>query len=250
MRLYQSLALQFRVTFRVKFLNVSTGRCGSTLLSAILAHAGADFGMGNNKEWNRASGDYEHPDLDTAYKWHRAGQFIHQEIWPFNRLSNICRTKRDRAIRSVFDNVKYAKTIELVHLIQPIEKLGYDFRIILTYRDFEGFARSWYRRFGWNMSRLKEYYLTINQTGLLQLKIYGGCAISFEEITSPETAEWATALEELTGLEENKLLEKRDELLRKPRHKPLNEPLHSETQRLFDKLEGLQGTVVKPSIKI
>ena len=45
----------------VRFLIVGTGRCGSSLLSAILARAGANFDMPLRAEWDRRSGEYEHP---------------------------------------------------------------------------------------------------------------------------------------------------------------------------------------------
>ena len=52
-----------------KFLIVGTGRCGSTLLSAIIAKSGGSFGLPALEDWDRRGGALEHPCILSAYKW-------------------------------------------------------------------------------------------------------------------------------------------------------------------------------------
>ena len=48
---------------RIRYLIVSDGRSGTTLLASILGMAGTDFGLPVAEDWNPSSGSNEHPDL-------------------------------------------------------------------------------------------------------------------------------------------------------------------------------------------
>lgn len=233
----------------IKFLIVSTGRCGSTFLSAILSQAGANFGLAPNTNWNQSSGSYEHPDLDQAYKWHKAAQKIHRELWPFNSLSKWCRNKRDQKLQNIFNQIEFAKTTQLVHLVQPIHQLEFGIRIILTYRSFNEFAVSRHRRFGWDLSKIADHYCTVNRTALLQLHTFGGCAISYDELISSDETTWAESLEEITDIAEDKLLKHRKGLLREPRHKRIPGVFDPKAEKVFAKLRKRKGETISSSIK-
>ena len=52
-----------------KFLIVGIGRSGSSLLAAILAKSGGNFGLPSLDDWDRRDGVLEHPYVLNAYKW-------------------------------------------------------------------------------------------------------------------------------------------------------------------------------------
>lgn len=230
-----------------KYLIVSTGRCGSSLLSGILSECGADFGPVGKRNWDRSSGSYEHPLLDRAYKWHRASKDFRIELWPLTKVSTWCSRRRDRCLSRVFGGGDYAKSTQLVDLVHPISDLCDSIRVIVCYRSFNGYAMSRYRRFGWDTERLAEEYERINRTALLQLRLFGGCAISYEELMQPKESDWADALDELAGLSRSDLLEARGDMVEPRRHEEFDAPLNQQAEKLYERLKDHKGQIHAPA---
>jgi len=199
-----------------RFLIVSTGRCGSSLLSAILAHAGADFDLPDLDSWSRSSGAYEHPKLEKAYAWFRLMQALPTWPAPSRYLRQLTMKKMDRLLLDAMSKAKYAKTTNLVYLVQPISKLGYRPKIIISYRQFQGYATSRYRRTNLSFSDLTEKYIDTYGTALLQLSIWGGCLVSYEEMINSGCSEWIDVVCKLTNLEKELVAKCRNDVI-KPR---------------------------------
>ncbi len=222
------------IPHKKRYLIVGTGRSGSSLLCAILANAGANFDMGTRQSWDRKSGTYEHPRLHAAFRWlYRPKQLGSKRI-----------TRKH--LTALLENAEFAKSSNLIWLVQRIHQLEYQPVIIASYRKFEDYCVSRYLRFGWDVSRMVEYYTKIYRTTLLQLAIFGGCAISYEEMIDPAETDWSLALSELTGIDHRQLLESRDKLAKKtPSRLKIALPVWDErAEAIYDELYRYKGQVI------
>jgi hypothetical protein len=233
-----------------KFLIIGTGRSGTSLLSAILADAGADFAMPNSADWNQTIGYFEHGDVQKAGKAFEAAE----QFKPFVRGSWLARKRRryymaivKSSIRRLLGKADYAKSIGLVWLTHTIYRLGFQPKVIIVHRAFEDIATSAHLSFGWTYEETERRYLDIYRTGLVQTKLFGGCVIAYEEIIDPAETAWAEALAALTGFDEQSLLESRRRRVQGDRRNntPVL-PLNTETDRLSQALSGLKGKVIEP----
>ena len=60
----------------VRFIMVTTGRSGSSLLAAIIADAGGNFGFPSEDEWDPAAGAMEHPVAQEASRLFRRAYYL------------------------------------------------------------------------------------------------------------------------------------------------------------------------------
>ncbi|HDN80581.1 MAG TPA: hypothetical protein ENG33_08975 [Chloroflexi bacterium] len=228
-----------------RYLIVGTGRCGSSLLAAILAKAGANFDMPVQTKWDRRSGEYEHPMLLEARRWLVWADKIARSPLP-SRLRNFCQRRAAQKLDELLRRATFLKSPELVRMVHIVAKLGYQPKIILSYRQFEGYSVSRHLKSGWGFSRLVEQYINVNSTALLQLYIFGGCTIGYEELVNKEETVWAEALEQLTGIKASHLLESRESLVKAvtPQWEfPVPNP---EVMKVYKLLVQLKGLVIEP----
>ncbi len=61
---------------KVRFIMVTTGRSGSSLLAAIIADAGGNFGFPPEDEWDPESGAMEHPLAQQASHLFRRAYYL------------------------------------------------------------------------------------------------------------------------------------------------------------------------------
>lgn len=234
-----------------RYIIVTAGRTGSSLLSAILADAGAQFAVPDRTDWNPESGAYEHPLFWSAYAWYSRADKINQSLIP-NALGWQWSQKKMRTtltdLMTQADYVKYPGGG--IWLVQSIAKLGYDLRVIVNYRNFDEYARSRYLRFGWGIQQIIDTYLNVYGTALMQLQYFGGCAVDFEEIVTPEETAWLSAMAQLTGLDEQKLLHAQSERVRpkpgKPEKSLIYNPMMDDARitGLYDAMRALKGQVI------
>ncbi len=196
---------------QTRFLIVGSGRSGSSLISAILHDAGAGFYLPGVADWDPVKGAYEHPALHRAYHWQSRAEKIAQSMWPDRLGRRACERRADGHLASLLPHATYLKSTTLVWLVQRIYRLGYRPAIIVSFRTFAEYCSSRFLKFGWSMPRLTSTYVDTYATALLQLGIFGGCALDHRDVVSPEETSWAEALAELTGLEAGALLKKRGE---------------------------------------
>ncbi|MPY68826.1 MAG: hypothetical protein GEU92_01940 [Alphaproteobacteria bacterium] len=180
------------------------GRTGSTLLAAALADSGADFAMPLPGNWDPSGGGMEHPLVQRAAgRFHRAYRMAPEK--PVGRFRaaawNWERRQGKRDLARVLDAARYLKGINIDLAVQPAFQLGYFPRIILSYRSFEAQARSRFTMRGHSsLDALARLYNRIYGNGLLLLQIYGGCAVSFDELVTDAPHRTAALLAETTGL--------------------------------------------------
>jgi hypothetical protein len=82
---------------RRRILIVSDGRVGSTLITAILAAAGADLGLPAVEQWNPLGGAHEHPGLDRLNRALEQAQCVSALAERFPGLATLARLLRSRA---------------------------------------------------------------------------------------------------------------------------------------------------------
>lgn len=231
---------------KIRYLTVGTGRSGSSLLSAILADAGAIFDMLKISSWDRISGAYEHPKLHSAKRWHSRSAKIAKSVLPSQPLKRFFEIRMQRDLSNLFYETIFAKSTELTWLVQPIYKLGYQLKILVSYRKFNDYCASGHLKFNWSIPELVKVYNEVNSTALLQLEIFGGCAVSYEELTDPEEKSWAETVSSVTGLSCNRLLQGREKhnvpILRDSVLTIFDEA----AEEIYSKLLKFKGTVVNP----
>jgi len=239
----------------VRYFIVSTGRCGSSLLAAILSDAGADFGLPKPSDWKQDSGALEHPDINYVSRQFRRAAYL-QPKRRSNLLAkyimDIRRSLGKKRARQVLDKITYAKSDNIDLWIWHLMKMGYSPRIIVSFRDFAATARSFFVLRGMDSGQFTEYYRRIYENSLLMLDVYGGCAISFEELIDTNETKWADVLSQLTSVQPDVLLHHRNLRLKSNSSKGLeNRPIiqtASEDIRAIEKnLRSLKGCHVSPS---
>ncbi len=241
---------------RNRFFVVNTGRCGSTLLTAIMADAGAEFGLAAPGAWDPAGGDMEHPEFVRISRLFRRAEYIasgKRYFLFYKYLADARRSIGKRRLRRILKRVRFAKADNMNLWIWHVAAMGYRPRIILSYRDFGPTARSYFLMRGLSLEKFSAHYRRVNGDGLLMLHAYGGCAVSYEELVDPGETAWAEALSKVTGLDHGRLLESR---ARRLSMEPSEEPAEQgpevalsdpESERLFRRLRELKGVVVPPS---
>lgn len=195
------------------YLIVGTGRSGSSLLAAILSQCDADFGLDKKTTWDRVKGAFEHPDLHNAYAAMSKAKKISESLIPDKFGRKYFDSKCDVALERVMSKAIFAKSSKLIWLVQRIYKLGYKPNIIIQYRRFDDYAASRYLKFGWSVSQLVEEYCSVHETAILQQALFGGCVVSYEDIVNLEEINWAVSISTLTGISQDRLLNKREELV-------------------------------------
>ncbi len=229
---------------RERYFVVGTGRSGSSFLCSILSEAGARFGLSHQEEWDRSSGAYELEELQRAGRWYTRQKKLADSVLPGLFIYGYCRKKMRSWLSRGLEKATFAKTSRLVWLAQQAHQLEYNLNIIVVYRRFASYARSRYLRHGRSFQRLRDRYENVNSTALLELHTFGGCAISYEEITSVEETQWARALAELTGFDAESLLEARENHRRERRFDDLPPIEDERTRDVYQRLRKYEGRVV------
>jgi len=236
-----------------RYFVVNVGRCGSTLLSAILADAGAEFGIPIPERWSESTGALEHSVIQECSRLFRRADYIApgKRYFPFYKyLADARRSVAKRKIARVLREVRFAKATDMTLWIWHVSKMGYRPRIILSYRGFAANAISYYLLRGLDFTRFAAYYRRVNMNGLLMVHTYGGCAISYEELIDPDEVSWAEALSGTTGFDRDRLLEARANRLSERSFEPRTLPslVHDvDAEEVYRCLGELKGVAVPPS---
>ncbi len=231
----------------VKYIVVSTERSGSSMTSAILANAGADFGFEKNREWYRGAGDYEHKEVVDTYKYLK-------RVLLFQKFSDRLTLKMKKKIVSkmeaLYSKVSFSKYPPLSQYLPfYVKQAGFDIRLIVVIREFNDYSISMISKNGKDFETLKETYLSTYRTSLLNLSLYGGCIICYEHITNRENIQWAELVEKTCGLDASKLIAERDKVVKPTflRNKIQNTVLDKECDDLYKIYKDLSDTLYEPS---
>jgi len=239
---------------RQRFFIVTAGRTGSTLLAAIMADAGADFGIPAPKGWDvsrggdmelaaiRRAADHFRNAFDRAPK--KPTAIVSKWIWS-------CRISMGkRLLKEALAQARFLKTVNLDLVIPYVMKMGFFPRVIVSYRPFPEYAVSFSQTFGHrSLPALADDYNRTYRNALLHLSTYGGCAIGYSDLTDLNRTEWANALAETTGLSAEALLASRRRRLklRTDAERALP-PLSDSASEIFAAAEHFAGRALAPSV--
>lgn len=220
-----------------RYIIASDGRAGSTLIAAILAAAGGDFGMKPVENWNPLGGAHELPGLDRLNRALEQAQYVTELAEKFPGLRLLARALRSIAKRKL----RRAATQSVFFKSSPLAaaylfKLGLSPQTIAVYRDFGDLARSkmLLERMPW--PNIANRALLTYRNALIAIHTFGGCAISYEEMIDPRQTAWLDALADCTGLDREALLLARARIVR-----PIGRaPNRRENFNLDDRLEPLE----------
>jgi len=235
-----------------KYLIITAGRTGSSVLAAVMNRAGADFGLGDKAEWNRKLGAFEHPLLWRAQNWHSKSRKIEESLIPNSIGLSFCRKKVFATLGKVVSDVDFLKSITLVNLTWYIEQMGYKPVIILSFRNFRDYSLS-YLSAAFQPNRgyqntVREYVDTY-ATGLLQLSRYGGAVVSYDDVINFDKEGWAEQLEDWTKIGKEKLLQARNELVkaRNPKGERSYDVPYKELSNDVKEIEGVLADLARGS---
>lgn len=197
-----------------KYLILGTGRCGSTLLSAILSHSGANFGIIKKSDWDKRGGYYEHPLAHKAQKWYSRAEKIRSSIIPDFLGYRHCVNKCRNYISILLNDVDYVKSTHLHKLVHIVNgERGYNPVVIGIWREPLPQIVSRAKAHGNTCVEALSQWFETNQNILLLLNIFPGCLIKFEHLKDSNNIEWSESLANLTGLERENLVDARNKLL-------------------------------------
>lgn len=233
-----------------RFFVITAGRTGSSLLCAILASAGANFGFPADVSWSADDGAFEQPAISEAARWFGTARLLCAEkpLWPRRWLWDLARHRGKRCLKRAL-RVPFVKGPNLDLAVQPALKLGYQPRIIVSYRAFTAQAMSLAQRSAHGDSVvLAANYLRIYRNALMWLLVYGGCAVDYDELVDARQSGWIASLAAVTGLAEASIAAARQVRARPETGAPPPMPaLSAECERVYASLCGLSGRVIPPS---
>lgn len=235
----------------VRVFILSSGRSGSTLLAAILADAGADFGMQVPERWDPGTGDLEHAELHRMGRWmqyayevspDRPGLGVGRCLWAFYRSMGKARLLR------LLRAARYIKGEGADFAVLPAFKMGYFPTVVVSYRRFDEVAVSSGLMSGHsNLESLAKYYNRVYRNALLSLHIFGGCVVSHEQLTGAADTSWAVPLATATGLPADRLVSARNRRLKPSERFAIASSMDASTTETFSKLDAIRGLTIPPS---
>jgi hypothetical protein len=235
---------------RRRFFIVSTGRSGSTLLAAVLADAGAEFGLPVPTRWDRRTGDMEHQRLTTAahllMKAHRIAREKPHGLrrWRWTLLRSLAKRK----LRSTLRRVDFVKVDGAHELVRPAFKLGYFPSVIISYRRFEDYAVSLgLTHANATIASLEQNYRSTLRSGLWLLNTFGGCVVSYEQLVDPAERSWAEPLASVTGIPAGRLIAARDARIEAPSARVVAADTERHAEAAFDAVDRLKHKWLPPS---
>ncbi len=236
---------------RRRWLVLTMGRSGSSLLCASMADAGADVGQPPPADWDPRLGEMENTAMRGAARHLRRARDISaggqhllspalESAWRFRRGR--------RALAGALAQAACFKSADLDLVAQPTLALGYEPRIILSYRQPGPSLRSLIvGRKRTTPDQLIADYLRVYRQGLALMLTFGGCAVSFDELQDPGATQWSDALAAVTGLDAGQLLAARDARLNAPVPEPAGAGHYPEADALYEAVAAWQGMAVPPA---
>ena len=238
----------------IRYFIVSLGRSGSSLLAAILADAGAKFGMETPSDWDPRSGQMETSAIKmAAHHYRRAYDIgIGRKYLLSPALEAKLRLYRGRKyLRRALQESQFLKIGDLDLVVQPSFKLGYSPRVILNYRQLENNLPSLLvGRTHIGPDQLAQEYSRVYRQGLMLLHTFGGCVVAYNELQDSTAPGWAEALAKTTGLERQQLLKSRTTRAKGSSDPTDSRPIYAEAYALYEEMRALSGRFIEPSRQV
>jgi len=239
---------------RRRYFILTSGRSGSTLLSAILADAGAEFAMPAPQAWNAGTGAMEGVDLHRASAWLRSAYQISPERPPAGIPRwrwGVYRSLGKAQVRRLLESARYIKGSDVDLMVNPAFRMGFLPSVIISYRRFEECAiSSTTRRGHTTMEGLAAAYNRVYRNALLWLFSFGGCVVGYDQLTDPNDTSWVGPLAAVTNLPPDRLLESRNRRLGTASRAVELADLDPSTTRTFQMIDALCGRVIPTSAAV
>jgi hypothetical protein len=234
---------------RIRYLIVSDGRTGSSLIAAILGAAGANLGMSHVENWDQLYGAHEFPEMARIDRLLEQAQYLTElsrKLPAVRHVARLWRSLAKRRVRRLMTKTVYLKISP--YAAPFIFKLGLTPRVIAVYRDFGDLARSKMLAHRMPWPAIANRCLMTYRNALICIHTFGGCAISYEEMMDPGQSAWIDALASCTGLPRQLLLDARARIV-KPTTIRRTAPfrLDERLDHLQEDLRSLRGRYVTPS---
>jgi hypothetical protein len=190
------------------------GRSGSSLLAAVIAHSGGNFGMEARIDWDHQKGSMEHPWGHASYTYLSRKRKLSESILPQRLFGMAYLDRQFKSSMSKLKAVDYAKSSTLVWVVPYLTQVGIAPKVIVSFRDFTSYALSRHRKFGWDFDKLVEGYINVYMTAWVQLHSYGGIIVDYADMCDTANNEWLSGISELTGLRIDDLIASRDRIVK------------------------------------
>ncbi len=237
-----------------RYFIVCAGRTGSSLLAAILADAGARFGLDAPDVWNRNAGALETPESQKAF-YHYTNAYRISPEKPTTSVTGKLRWSIElhrgkNALNKALSIADYVKCPGADLIVYPSFRLGYFPRVIVNYRRFEDHARSFFQMQAYSsIEWISDRYCRIYRNSLALLSLYGGCVVSYDDLTEGNgDTGWIRNLSEVTALPFDSLAESHRK--RAGNREPAEDGISFNDRAaddVFEALEALRGRVIPPS---
>lgn len=231
------------------------GRSGSSLLCAILADAGGDFGLPVPDTWDPRHGELELPAAKRAAHHMRRAFDIDSGRRFLLAPGLEAKFRRRRArhyLGQALAAARYVKIGDLDLLVQMGFALGYTPRIVLNLRRFEdSLSSTLVGRKHLGPDELAADYMRIGRQGLALMQTFGGCVVTYEDMLAGADGRWVDALAATTGLAADRLRTAIRKRVTAPRRAPLDAPgVYPECASLHAALSALSGRSFAPSVPV
>jgi hypothetical protein len=231
---------------------VTVGRSGSSLLSTIMADAGAQFGITAPDEWDPRAGEMEDPDAKRAAHQMRRAFDIDSGRRHVMFPQIEARLRRSLARKYFKQSLLRAECVkigDLDLLVQSAFALGYSPRVILNYRRFQDcLVSNVVGRKHAGPDSIAADYLRIYRQGFELLKVFGGCAISYEEMLAHPDGSWLAALGTVANLDSSRLQAAASRRIRSGEPGALvSNASYPECDAIYDRIATASGRVFEPT---
>ena len=239
------------IAARERFFVVNLGRCGSSLLGAILADAGADFGVVAPESWDPRTGQMETAEIRQAAHHFRRAHDISEGrkflISPvLERKLRLHRARR--RLRAALARSRFLKIGDLDLVVQPAFKLGYVPSVIVNFRQLEPMLPSLLvGRTHVGPDELAREYVRIYRQALMLLQTFGGCTVEYNELLDPQARSWADGLADVAACSPEALLEARARRVAGEPDPSEVTPVYREAFDLFHTMRTYRGRAVERS---
>jgi hypothetical protein len=134
-------------------------------------------------------------------------------------------------------------------LVQSAFALGYSPRVILNYRRFQDcLVSNVVGRKHSGPDSIAEDYRRIYRQGFELLKIFGGCAISYEEMLTNPAGSWLAALGTVAGLDRSSLQAAATRRIRRSESGALeSNASYPECDAIYDRIAAEAGRIFEPT---
>lgn len=237
-----------------RFLIITVGRSGSSLLSAVLADSGADFGLNTPTQWDPRRGEMEGRAIKlAAHNYRRAYDISLGRKYLFSPAieTKLRLSRAKKYLKIALQDSRYLKIGDLDLVVQPTFKLGYKPTVILSYRQLElNLPSLLVGRTHVGPDQLAQEYVRIYRQGITLLKTFGGCTVAYNELQDPMSTAWSDALAATTQLDQATLVESRKTRLKGSIDSTDETVIYPHAYALFKQMQALSGVRVASSRQV